>query len=49
MLKTLLKGCKQHQINRKKQTSDTAAFNCDITVDMAVTVYSTHIDYEEER
>jgi len=47
MLRTLFRGCKEHQIVCKKQTVDPEAFNSDILVDSAVTVDPIHI-YEEE-
>jgi len=48
MLNALFRGCKQHQIVRKKQTVDPATSNSDALIDLTVTVYPIHIDYEEE-
>ena len=48
ILKTLFRWCKQHQIVHKKQTVDLAASNSDSHVNLFVTVYPIHMDYEEQ-
>jgi len=48
MLKAPFRGCRQHQMVRKKQKVDPAAPNSDTLADSAVTVYPIHTDFEKE-
>jgi len=48
MLKTYFRGYKQYQIDHKKQAVDLAVSNNSTLVDLAVIVYSIHIDCKEE-
>ena len=47
-LNTLLRGCKQYQIVRKKQSVVPTAPNGDTLVRWTVTVYQIHVDCEQE-
>jgi len=47
MLKTLFRGCMQHQIIHKKQTADPAASHSETFVDLAITAYPIHMAYEQ--
>ena len=48
MLQTLFRGWKQHQIVHNNQRVDPVACNSDTIVNLDVTFYPIHIDYEEQ-